>query len=63
MARLFISRQTLWVLDEPLTALDITFISLIEKRLEEHLQMGGIVILTTHRGINLGSQQAIALEM
>ena len=63
MARLFISRQTLWVLDEPLTALDVTFIGLIEKRLEEHLQMGGIVILTTHRGINLGSQQAIALEM
>ena len=63
LARLFISRQTLWVLDEPLTALDINFIELIEQRLQQHLQKGGIAILTTHRGINLGSQEVIVLEM
>ena len=63
LARLFISRQTLWVLDEPLTALDVSFIELIEQRLEQHLRVGGMAILTTHRGINLDSQETIALEM
>ncbi|MEM7304552.1 MAG: cytochrome c biogenesis heme-transporting ATPase CcmA [Pseudomonadota bacterium] len=63
LARLFISRQPLWVLDEPLTALDVAFIELIEERLQSHLQMGGIAVLTTHRGIDLGSQQVISLAM
>ena len=57
LARLFISVQKLWVLDEPLTALDVGFIGTIEERLQQHLQHSGIVILTTHRGIDLGSQE------
>ena len=63
LARLFISTQKLWVLDEPLTALDVDFIELIEQRLQTHLQAGGLAILTTHRGINLGVQKVIVLEM
>ena len=63
LARLFISTQKLWVLDEPLTALDVNFIQLIEQRLQEHLQNNGLAVLTTHRGINLGQQKVIALEM
>ena len=63
LARLFISSQKLWVLDEPLTALDVDFIADIEKCLQNHLQSGGMVILTTHRGIDLGDQSTCVLEL
>ena len=63
LARLFISSQTLWVLDEPLTALDVMFIEQIEDQIQKHLQRGGMAVLTTHRGISLGEQATIALEM
>ena len=63
LARLFISRQKLWVLDEPLTALDVDFISVIEQCLQAHLRDGGLAILTTHRGIDLGSQSSFTLDL
>ncbi|MEM8843774.1 MAG: cytochrome c biogenesis heme-transporting ATPase CcmA [Pseudomonadota bacterium] len=63
LARLFISTQKLWILDEPLTALDINFIGLIEQRLQDHLKQGGLAILTTHRGIDLDQQKVIVLEI
>jgi len=63
LARLFISTQKLWILDEPLTALDVDFIEVIENRLQNHLKAGGMVILTTHRGINLGDQFSFELNL
>jgi heme exporter protein A len=63
LARLFISTQSLWVLDEPLTALDVDFIREIEAQLQKHMQNKGIVILTTHRGIDLGGQEEIKLTL
>ena len=63
LARLFVSVQKLWVLDEPLTALDVGFIDTIEQLLRRHLQQGGIVILTTHRGIDLGDQETTFLTI
>ena len=63
LARWFRSSQKLWVLDEPLTALDVGFIASIEERLQVHLQHGGIAIMTTHRGIDLGSHKATILTI
>ncbi len=63
LARLFISTQKLWVLDEPLTALDVDFISVVENCLQQHLISGGMAILTTHRGIELGDQHSFALDL
>ena len=63
LARLFISTQKLWVLDEPLTALDVDFIGVIEECLQHHLGNGGMAILTTHRGIELGDQHSFALNL
>jgi heme exporter protein A len=63
LARLFISRQKLWVLDEPLTAIDVDFIDVIEHCLQNHLKHGGLAILTTHRGINLGGQTSTNLDL
>ncbi len=63
LARLFISSQKLWVLDEPLTALDTHFIARIEECLQNHLKNGGMLVLTTHRGIDLGGQVSDVLSL
>ena len=54
LAGLLITTKKLWILDEPLTALDVHFVEFIENRIQEHLDHGGIVVLTTHREIELG---------
>ncbi|MBE9567981.1 MAG: cytochrome c biogenesis heme-transporting ATPase CcmA [Proteobacteria bacterium] len=43
----------LWVLDEPLTALDVQGVALMESMIIEHQQAGGSVIFTTHHGMQL----------
>lgn len=63
LARLFISTQKLWVLDEPLTAIDVDFIDVVEQRLKSHLKSGGMAILTTHRGIDLGEMHSFNLDL
>lgn len=42
----------LWVLDEPFTALDVSAVSQLEKRIEQFAEAGGTVIMTSHHGLN-----------
>ena len=50
LARLWFKvKAKFWILDEPFTALDVTGISLIEKKIEMFLQQGGSVLLTSHQ--------------
>lgn len=63
LARLFISHEKCWILDEPLTALDVSFIEVIEKRIAEHLNNAGILMLTTHRGIQIDDAKITTLEL
>jgi len=51
MARLCLSRKAVWLLDEPLTALDVEGVSLFAELLAGHLQGGGLCVATTHRSI------------
>lgn len=53
LARLLVSRAPLWVLDEPLTALDVRAVELIQLRLAEHLTQQGMVVLTTHQSLQV----------
>lgn len=53
LSRLLISRATLWVLDEPLTAIDREGVELIERLFEEHLARGGAVIVSSHQELSL----------
>jgi len=48
LARLFLQQATLWVLDEPFTAIDLAGVKALEQWLVEHAQQGGMVLLTTH---------------
>ena len=63
LARLLVSRAPLWILDEPLTALDVKAIELIQSRLAEHLAAGGMVVLTTHQPIDVPGVTPRRLEM
>ncbi|OIQ83727.1 cytochrome c biogenesis ATP-binding export protein CcmA [mine drainage metagenome] len=49
LARLWLDRRMLWVLDEPFTALDVHATRLLEHRMEQHLSEGGMVVLTSHQ--------------
>ena len=53
LARLQLSPATLWVLDEPFTALDRKGVAELEQRIAAFAQTGGAVILTTHHPLQL----------
>ncbi|ASI88623.1 MULTISPECIES: cytochrome c biogenesis heme-transporting ATPase CcmA [Vibrio] len=49
LARLWLSKQPLWILDEPLTAIDKQGVKVLEDLFLNHAEQGGIVLLTTHQ--------------
>ena len=49
LARLWVSNQMLWILDEPLTAIDKQGMQILESLFIDHTSKGGIVVLTTHQ--------------
>jgi heme exporter protein A len=51
LARLWLSRATLWILDEPLTAIDKTGIEKLMMKFAQHADNGGAVIMTTHQDL------------
>lgn len=54
LARLLLARAApLWVLDEPFNALDADACQWLAGRLQEHLQRGGLLLLTSHQAVPL----------
>ena len=53
IARLHLTSASLWILDEPLSAIDAEGVSDIESILIAHLEAGGMVIFTSHQAIEL----------
>ena len=53
LAFLLLSGARLWILDEPLTALDVKGVDLVESMILKHREQGGSVIFTTHHGMQL----------
>lgn len=64
MGRLFMSYAKLWILDEPFTALDVQGQAQIETMMVDHVNQGGMVILTSHHPLQLadGMLQTINLK-
>ncbi len=52
LGRLLISRNSLWVLDEPVSGLDVRSVEVIEDLLSEHLASSGMIIITSHQALN-----------
>lgn len=55
LARLLVAPTPLWVLDEPLTALDAAGRRLVEDLVSSHCAAGGLVALSTHQPIDLNA--------
>ncbi len=53
LAFIELARAKLWILDEPLTALDVQGVDLMESMILEHRAAGGSVVFTTHHGMQL----------
>ncbi|HBN2066434.1 TPA: cytochrome c biogenesis heme-transporting ATPase CcmA [Escherichia coli] len=57
LARLWLTRATLWILDEPFTAIDVNGVDRLTQRMAQHTELGGIVILTTHQPLNVAESK------
>jgi heme exporter protein A len=53
LSALLLAGASLWILDEPLTGLDVTAVALVEGLVRDHLHAGGMVVATTHQVMNL----------
>jgi heme exporter protein A len=53
LAALLLADAKLWILDEPLTGLDVHAVALMEGLIRDHLAGGGLVVATTHQALNL----------
>jgi len=53
----------LWILDEPLTGLDVHGVALVEDLLRTHVSQGGMVVMTTHQPLALEGVDIVALQV
>jgi heme exporter protein A len=53
LAALLLADARLWILDEPLTGLDVHAVALMEGLIRDHLEAGGLVVATTHQALKL----------
>ena len=53
LARLALEPRRLWILDEPLTALDARGLDWVRVRIETHAAAGGACVFTTHQRLEL----------
>lgn len=57
LARLLLAPRPIWLLDEPLTALDLASQALLRGVMQEHLAGGGLIIAATHAALGLAARQ------
>ncbi len=64
LARLWATAASIWILDEPFTAIDKLGVKRLEQKILEHADNGGIVILTTHQDLSIDASryQTLMLE-
>jgi heme exporter protein A len=63
LARLWLSRAALWILDEPFTALDKAGSAALLARLRGHAEAGGLVLLTSHQPLDLPAERLRRLSL
>jgi heme exporter protein A len=63
LARMLVSDAKLWILDEPLAALDVGAVALIQQVIAEHLENDGMVIFTTHQPLEVDGIEVRSLSL
>jgi heme exporter protein A len=61
-ARLLVATRPLWLLDEPLTALDAGAQDTVVEIMREHLAGGGLLIAATHAPLDLPNVRRVQLQ-
>ena len=61
LARLILAQRPLWLLDEPLTALDDSGQHLVCQLIEQHIGTAGAVVCATHQPLGLSATRALVL--
>jgi len=62
LARLLTEPVSLWILDEPMVALDLAGQAWLEKVCNQHIADGGLILLTSHQEIT-GIDGLVQLEL
>lgn len=61
LARLYLSRALVWILDEPFTAIDKPGVASLEALMAGHTRAGGLVLLSSHQDLALQGLRRIDL--
>lgn len=61
LARLHLSKASVWILDEPFTAIDKPGVTNLETLMARHTQAGGLVLLSSHQDLALENLRRVDL--
>lgn len=61
LARFVATPAPLWLLDEPTLGLDVESVDLLEMAIDRHRSTGGIAVVATHGGLDLGAHATLDL--
>jgi heme exporter protein A len=59
LARLVAAKRPIWLLDEPLTALDSASQSIVIDLMKEHLATGGLIVAATHAPLQIPARELV----
>ena len=62
LARLFVAPASLWLLDEPFSALDRDNRMRLERAIEAHRAQSGRIVLATHMPLEIGATASLVLD-
>lgn len=62
LARLVATDAALWILDEPLTAIDREGVALVENLFRDHLQRAGAIVFSSHQTLDVPGVKCLALD-
>src|SRR6185437_6697137 len=63
LARLALAKRALWILDEPLTALDDQAVDVLADLLDAHLSRGGVCVAASHQPMPIAATRAKTLAL
>lgn len=61
LARLLVSRRPFWLLDEPMSALDLTAQAMLTGLMRDHLAQGGAILAATHGPLGLDGARELRI--
>ena len=63
IARVLLAHVPLWILDEPIAAIDSSGIELVEEIFDEHISQNGMILFTSHRKLGANSSHNDIIEL